>query len=67
MSIGFDVYKSVEDCELFTFPFKRQGTGNYTLRTIKQGHIVDLLTTNEYPSLDYDSYFCTLKANKHIF
>lgn len=67
MSNGSQEFKSVEDCELFTFPFKKQDFSHYALKTIKQGEVIDLLSSNEFSGLDYDSYFRTFRANKSIF
>ena len=38
-------YKVVEECSLFTFPFKTDDSdsGEYTLSTIKQGKVFELL------------------------
>lgn len=60
-------YLSVMGCSLFTFPFKAQPVAHMTLRTIKRGKVIDLLTSAEFPGLASDSYFKVLKAHKRSF
>ena len=68
-SIDEEEFKEVEGCQLYTFPFALQKVAKTktTLSTIKQGELIDLITSDETKALASDSYFKTLKANKKVF
>ena len=64
-------YKLVEECSLFTFPFNTWGSGSnlpkYTLSTIKQGKVFELLKSVDCDKLTADSFFQTIQSNKTVF
>ena len=60
-------YADVMGCRLFTYPFTPIVGSRVTLSTIKEGHVFNLLTSDQSKALAEDSYFRTMRANKAMF